>query len=131
MSDIFGKLKSGAGKVAKEADRIAHVKRIEIDIGSLEKHVRENYQKLGEMFYRSSVDNVPEGPEAENIIAKINELKEQIKAKREEIAKINQGEVAPQAETPPVAPGKKVCPSCGKEHDENVRFCPECGAKLE
>ena len=79
-------------------------------------------------------------PEAVNIISKINELKEKIMVRREEISKINQGEIAPQAlpqtvvpqapsPTPPL--GKKLCPSCGKESEENTCFCPECGAKLD
>ena len=78
--------------------------------------------------------------EAVNIISKINELKEKIMVRREEIIKINQGEIAPQAlpqivglQVPSSAPtlGKKLCHSCGKESEENTCFCPECGANLD
>jgi hypothetical protein len=127
MSDILGRIKTGAGKVAKEADRVTHVKRIELDISSIKKQIENHYQKLGEIAYKSSVNKEPENPEATEIIAKINELNEQIKVKEEEIKKINQGEGEPQA---PTTPGKKFCTNCGKENDANVKFCSDCGAKM-
>lgn len=131
MSDIFGKIKSGAGKVAKDADRAAHVKRIELDIGSVRKQIEDQYKKLGETTYKSNVNNEPGNPDATAIIAKITELNNQIKAKEDEIKKLNQVESVPQ--TPPAtpAPGKKICTSCGKENDASVKFCSECGAKME
>jgi excinuclease UvrABC helicase subunit UvrB len=55
MSDIFGKIRNGAGKVAFEADKVTHVKRIELDIGQLKRQVEGHYQKLGEITYRTLV----------------------------------------------------------------------------
>jgi hypothetical protein len=127
MSDILGKIRSGAGKVAKEADRVAHVKRIELEIGSINRQVENHYNKLGEMAYKSNVNKEPENPEAPGIIAKITELHQQIKVKEEEIARINEGKSEPQA---PPTPGKKICTSCGKDNDVGVKFCSECGVKM-
>ena len=53
MSDILGKMRSGAGKVAFEADKVTHVKRIELNIAQHKKLVEDNYQKLAELTYRS------------------------------------------------------------------------------
>jgi hypothetical protein len=135
MSDIFGKLKSGAGKVAKETDRIAHVKRIEMEIGSIKKQIDDQYHKLGEIIYKNSLNKEAENPEANNIIAKITGLNEQIREKEEEIKKINTDEQAPRppmnnTQQPIATPGKKFCTNCGKENDSSVKFCAECGTKL-
>lgn len=135
MSDIFGRLKSGAGKVAKEADKAAHVKRIEFDIGGLKKQIEGLYTKLGELTYKSIASKEPQSSEVTDICAKINNLKEQISLKEDEIKKIQSDAEKPPVATPTqeatsVGPQKMVCPSCGKENDANVKFCSECGTKM-
>jgi len=128
MSNIFGKLKSGAGKVAQEAKEAAQVKKIELDIGGLKKQIETQYHQLGEMTYQSSINNTPLNPESANIIAKVTNLFEQIRLKEEEIKKISAEIGEPQA--PSATSQKKVCTNCGKENDPNVKFCSECGTKL-
>src|SRR4030042_4672550 len=131
MSNIFDKLKSGAGKVAQEAKEAAQIKKIELDIGGLKKQIETQYHQLGEMTYQSSTNNTPLNPESANIISKVTNLFEQIRLKEEEIKKLNTDIVEPQ--TPAQAPlpsQKKVCTKCGKENDPNVKFCSECGTKL-
>jgi hypothetical protein len=139
MSNIFGKLKTGAGKVAQEAKDVAQVKKIELDIGGLKKQIETQYQQLGEMAYQSSINNTAQNPEATNVISKVTNLFEQIRLKEEEIKKItaNVGEsqTPTQAPTPTqmttgAASQKKICTNCGKENDPNVKFCSECGTKL-
>lgn len=132
MSNIFGKLKSGAGKVAQEAKEAAQVKKIELDIGGLKKQIETQYHQLGEMTYHSSINNSPLNPESANIISKITNLFEQIRLKEEEIKKISaeSGEPQTPAQAPSTTSQKKVCTSCGKENDTNVKFCSECGTKL-
>jgi hypothetical protein len=137
MSDFFEKIKIGAGKVAKDADQFAHVKRIETEIGSIKRQVDDNYKQLGEMTYKSNANKQPENPEVQCIMAKITELSKQIITKEEEIKAINQGvssQSAPQIplpppETPPTT-GKNVCSNCGKENDVGAKFCSDCGAKM-
>ncbi|MCX6653843.1 MAG: zinc-ribbon domain-containing protein [Candidatus Bathyarchaeota archaeon] len=131
MSNIFGKLKSGAGKVAQEAKEAAQVKKIELDIGGLKKQIETQYHQLGEMAYQSQINNTPLNPESANIISKVTNLFEQIRLKEEEIKKLNLN--IPEAQTSTQAPPpslKKVCTNCGKENDPNVKFCSECGTKL-
>jgi chromosome segregation ATPase len=139
MSDIFGKIKTGAGKVAHEADRVARVKRIELDIGQLKKQIEGHYQKVGELTYRSKVNNEAESPEISNISAKITDLMKQISQKEEEIKKINEDVEKPQSPSPSPQPPQqtqsavpqgKICTNCGKENDPNVKFCSECGTKM-
>ncbi len=90
MSDIFGKIRGGAEKVAKDADRVAHVKRIELDIIGLKRQIEGNYTKLGEITYKATANKEPENTEATTIMSKITDLNDQVKAKEEEIKKINE-----------------------------------------
>ncbi|MCJ7770579.1 hypothetical protein MUP37_03265 [Candidatus Bathyarchaeota archaeon] len=55
MSGIFGKLRSGAEKVAGKIDETVDVQRIEMQIHSLKNQIEDQYQKLGQMTYESSV----------------------------------------------------------------------------
>ncbi len=90
MSGIFGRLKSGAGKVAHSAEKLAHVKRLEGDIGNIKKQIDEQYHKIGEMIYRSKVNNETENPQVAEIIPKITNMFQQISFKEEEIKKVNE-----------------------------------------
>jgi small-conductance mechanosensitive channel len=126
MSDILGKLKSGAQKIAKDADKTVDIKRIEIQIGSIKKQMEDQYQILGQMTYDSNIKKETESPEAAGIIAKITELKQQIVAKEEEIKNIKEEKVVSQT----AAPGKRFCTNCGKENDANTKFCNACGGKI-
>ena len=130
MSDIFGKLKSGASKAAKEAEKAAKVQRIELDIGGLKRKIEDNYHKLGEMTYNTSVN--PEAPvDTAPVLAAITDLMKKIEAKEEEIRSIKEEKTPPtlEAAAPPPEAGKKYCSSCGKEIEPSAKFCAECGAK--
>jgi hypothetical protein len=90
MSGIFGKLKSGAGNVAHKAEKVAHIRRIEGDINNIKKQIDEQYHKIGEMTYKSKVNNQPENSEVAGMISRITNLFEQISFKEEEIKKVNE-----------------------------------------
>ena len=126
MSDILKKIRSGAGKVAKEADRAVDIKRIELQTASIKKQMEEEYEKLGRIVYENGL-TVEENNVTPAIIEKINELKMEISAKEEEVEEIKN-----QAETPsPVAStGKRFCSECGAENDPESKFCSSCGAKI-
>jgi hypothetical protein len=126
MSDIFKKIKSEAGKVAKGADRAVDIKRIEMQIGSINKKVEEEYQKLGQMTYDTSVLNNPENPELAGVLDKITELRQQIEEKEEEIKIIKDDTTA----TAAAPAGKTFCSNCGGENDANSKFCSSCGTKM-
>jgi hypothetical protein len=140
MSGIFGKLRSGAEKIAKEADKTVDIKRIEMQISSINKQIEDQYQKLGQITYDSNIKKEPENPEAAGIISKVTELKQQIAAKEEEIKNIREvapqekvvSQVAPQEKvvSQVAAPGKRFCTNCGKENDASSKFCNDCGAKM-
>jgi regulator of replication initiation timing len=126
MSDILKKIKSEAGKVAKGADKAVDIKRIEMQIGSIKKKVEEEYQKLGQMTYETTVLNNPENPELAEVLAKITELITQIEEKEEEIKVIKDDTTATAAATA----GKTFCSNCGAENVANSKFCSSCGTKM-
>jgi hypothetical protein len=133
MSSIFGKLKSDAGRVVKEADKTVEIKRLEMQIGPIKKQIEEQYQKLGQMTYDSNLKNESMNTEAAGIIAKITELKQQIVAKEEEIKNRKEDKVVSQTAGPvsqAATPGRKFCTKCGKENNANSKFCNYCGAEM-
>jgi NADH pyrophosphatase NudC (nudix superfamily) len=126
VSDIFGKIKSGARKVAKKTNTTVDIKRVEMEIGSTKKQMDDLYRKLGEMVYDNKAMNAPENSEVAGIVAKISDLKQLIISKEEEIKDIKVGKVG----TPMPEPGKRFCPNCGKVNDVDNKFCAECGTKM-
>ena len=127
MSDLLKKIRRGAGKVAKEADRAVDIKRIEMQIGSLDKQIHEEYEKLGQTVYENNL-TIDENPDTPAIIEKINELKMEISEKEKEIEDIKNNAGAP---SPAASTGKRFCSECGNENSPESKFCSSCGAKME
>jgi hypothetical protein len=160
MSDFFGKLKSGAGKVAFDADKMGRVNKAKGEIGKYKQQIEALYLKLGEITYNQFANPSSAAPDITETCQTITDLNRQIAAKNDEIQRINAETYAPQgapapAPIPPVtqapppatpapatasgmadtssaAPGgaTKFCTNCGKEMAVAVKFCPDCGTKM-
>jgi len=156
MSGIFDKVKTGVGKVAFEADKIADVKKAQLDIAGLKRQMDSIYNKLGEMTYQRYSTTGQESPEFTEVCQSIQQIEQKIAAKEEEIKQINARVYQPSqptqtAYTPPPSytpppqqqpaqqytpppqqaqPQKNFCPNCGAEIDDSTKFCSNCGTKI-
>ena len=155
MSDFFGKIKSGAGKVAFEADKMNRLNRAKSDLEKIKGQIQAQYCKLGELYYTQRANLGVSGPAYDEICQAIAALEPQVAAKNDEIQRINaeafsapgaqpqapaQFVSAPQYVPPaqpaavPVAPAaaatSKFCTNCGREMGLEVKFCPDCGTKM-
>jgi len=150
MSDFFGKLKSGAEKISFEAEKMAKLSRVKGDLENLKIQIQTQYGKLGEMYFTQRAATGVIGSAFDEICQSIVGLNEQVKAKNEEIQRLNAETFASQAaqsapppvvdqvQTPPTPPisvvpppvTTKFCPNCGKENQAGVKFCPDCGTSL-
>lgn len=149
MSDFFGKLKSGAGKVAFEAEKMTRVNRAQGELSQIKHQIDAQMMKLGEMVYQQYTSPTDPAPVLDDICAQITDLKKQAADKSDEIQRIN-AEVyesagapapvpaapapvstpAPAAAPEAAAPAPRFCPECGTEVAAGVKFCPNCGNKM-
>ncbi len=156
---FFDKIKSGAGKVAFEADKVADGKKVELDIGGLKKQIENHYNKLGEYTYQRYRATGQEAPEFVEVCQMIVAIEQKIAAKEEELRGISARVwQAPQPQPtysappttyapppsyspppqqgynapppPPPPQGGKFCPSCGVAVNDTTKFCSNCGAKV-
>jgi hypothetical protein len=157
MSDFFGKIKSGAGKVAFEADKMNRLNRAKGDLEKIKNQIQAHYVKLGEMYYNQRATVGVTGPAYDEICQAIVDLEHQVESKNADLQRINaeiyaqQGtqptpqpvsgpaqypaSPSPTQSTPPPAPAPaaattKLCPNCGKEIPMAVKFCPDCGTAV-
>ncbi len=153
MSDFFGKLKSGAEKVAFEADKMTRLNRAKGELEKIKGQIQGQFAKLGELYFSQRATTGVTGPAFDDICAAIEELQGQARLKGEEVQRIDaesfgqhEAQAAvPQAQTPPspapveAAPAPvsapapaatKFCPNCGKENLAGAKFCTDCGTSL-
>lgn len=78
MSGIFDRLKKGAGDAAHAAEKMARIRRLEGDINDLKKEVDEQYHKIGELVYKSKVNEAEEDPKVAVIVPKITNILQQM-----------------------------------------------------
>jgi zinc-ribbon domain len=155
MSDFFGKLKSGAGKVAFEAEKMNRLNKARGELEKLKSQVQAQYAKLGEMYFTQHETTGVTGPAYDEICQAIKDLQVQVENKNEDLQNINaevytpqgaqpaaqpvatpmqatpvqQQSVPPAAAAPAVA-AKKFCTNCGTEIPGETKFCPNCGTKV-
>ncbi len=132
MSDIFGRLKTGASKAAFDADKLMRVRKAEGEVGQLKKQIDDIQERLGEITYLSYIHKEPQSQDAVDYCEKLIVLEQQVISKQEEIKKI-QAENFGQPSSPtsaPIDPNFVKCPNCAKMNVSNTKFCAECGTKL-
>ena len=151
MSDFFGKLKSGAEKVAFEAEKMNRLNRAKGDLEKLKNQIQSQYLKLGEYYYNQRPTMGVTGPAYDEICQAIMDLVQQVDAKNDDIQRIGADTYSPQGTQPPAQPVStpaqvpftpapsapaptaattKFCPNCGKEMPVETKFCPDCGTKV-
>jgi molybdenum cofactor biosynthesis enzyme MoaA len=128
LSNIFGKLRSGASRTAWEASKIARVRKVEGEIAQLRKQIDTFQERLGEVTYLNHIHNEPQGQDAIDYIEKLKELEAELATKQEEISMI-QAESYEESDAGS-ASGEIKCSNCGKINPANTKFCAQCGTKL-
>ncbi len=156
MADFFGKLKSGAGKVAFEADKMTRVNKAQGELNQFKRQMEAFYLKLGEMYYRDHMGQAIDNPAYAEICQSLVGLEQQISAKNEEVKRINaevfqgQGQqpavqqpmqpvssapfpgpapVQPQApDMPGMTPPSPV--NTEKPAQADSKICPNCGRQM-
>jgi uncharacterized protein YjbJ (UPF0337 family) len=159
MSDFFGKIKSGAGKVAFEAEKMNRLNHAKGELEKIKSQIQAQYSKLGEMYFTQRETMGVTGPAYDEICQAIKDLQLQVESKNADIQRINtevytpQGAAtSPQPTTQPVssptqaaptpmqsAPttastpsvvAAKFCMNCGTQIPADTKFCPNCGTKV-
>jgi hypothetical protein len=148
MSDFFGKLKSGAGKVAFEADKMGRLNKAQGELGQIKRQIEAHYNKLGELYYHQFVSQEGETPAFAEICAQIADLERQIGVKNEDIQRITAevynapGTVAAAPQPPAPIPAAPVPPAAVSPAPgffeaapevaapPQTKFCTNCGKEM-
>lgn len=150
MSDFFGRIKSGAGKVAFEADKMNRLNRAKGDLEKIKNQIQAQYTKLGELYYTQRAALGVSGPAYDEICQAVVHLEHQVAAKGEDIQRINAEnyvqpgaqptpqptypppvQAAPTQYTPPPVPTQFTPPPAAPVQDAAAtKVCPNCGKEM-
>lgn len=107
--------KTAAKTVGKKAEEVLDLSKRKLAMSETEGKLEDAYCELGEVYYSVLKNEATDSGRAEELVSEIDDLKSQLEAIREEIARLT---------------NKSVCPACGAQCDENSVFCSKCGARL-
>lgn len=134
---FFNKLNTVARNAAKTAADMANdaigTGRIAVKIKKEELVIEQQYEKIGEYFYRKRCEGMELPAMLEEYCVAIDIALATIKELEEERDELKDGfEVTFEADIPYVPEDKEelFCPQCGKIADRGALFCSSCGAKL-
>ena len=138
MDDFFSKIKSGAGKMAFEAEKLNNIAHAKIELSNLKEQVQGLMISLGEAYYDFKATRGASESDLDGLLQGIKDLKQQIKDKNAEIKRLDEEEYVPgedaarSATIPPAVPAAaKFCPNCGAKVAPGAKFCPDCGTGLQ
>jgi len=125
---FFDKLNNLAKNVGDKANDAIEMTKLNSKINSEKSAITEDYKKIGEFYYEKYSNEHAFDTEVADFLssidahkAAISEVEAQLKSLKEETA-----QQAVQSSA-----GSVVCPSCGKANAVGIKFCSECGTKLE
>ncbi|OPZ88720.1 MAG: Double zinc ribbon [Firmicutes bacterium ADurb.Bin419] len=109
----FGEKISSAGKdMAKKTKELADVTKLNMQIGSEEDNIKNNYIEIGKLYYGLFSSSPDE--RLASLCSSITESLNKINTYKEQIQTIK---------------GIKKCPNCGSEIADSAVFCSVCGNK--
>jgi len=134
---FFDKLNSVAKSAAKSAADLANDAigsgKIAVKIKREEMLIEQQYEKIGEYFYKMRNEGMEMPSELEECcvaidvaLATIKEL-EEARSEMRDSSSIRFEDEVPYAQDDRVV---RTCPSCGADVDHGAVFCTNCGSKL-
>ena len=134
MPGFFDKIKSGADKAAFEADRLRRVTQAQGVLNKLKGELTTQVTAIGAKAVELYDAGVMPQPEFQELFQQLDGLRQQITDQQAEVERIRQEkapEAAAAAPAPTAAPAGRTCPNCHAEVAAGVKFCPNCGSKVD
>ncbi len=145
MPGFLDKLKSGADKAAFEADRLVRLNQAQAAVRSAERDLEAATVALGREALALYDAGALSQPELLATCQRIDSLRQQVASLESGVERVRlekapdpsappgEAEDEPAASQTPAVPVSKTrsCPNCGNALRSGVRFCPECGARVE
>jgi hypothetical protein len=127
--DKLGDLARNIGDKTSEAIETA---KINSRIGAEKTAIAECMRRIGEIYYRKHQEGDSCDPAATELLVAIDGHNRAIADAQAEIERIKT-KSAPGAAPPaqPAGADCAVCQSCGRANPAGMKFCQECGAKIE
>ena len=126
---FFDKLNELASQARDKTADVIETQKLNSKISSEKSAISDLMKKIGEYYYSKYAS----GESADPAIAElVTEIDAHVKAIQEVEAQLRSlKDEAPAAAPAQSAAQGKTCPACGAALKPDVRFCSECGAKLE
>jgi|MudIll2142460700_1097286.scaffolds.fasta_scaffold1101718_1 RNA polymerase subunit RPABC4/transcription elongation factor Spt4 len=134
MPSLFDKIKSGADKAAFEADRLRRVNQAQGVLSKLKGELATQVTAIGTRAVELYDAGAMTQPELQELFQQLDSLRQQVADQQAEVEQMRQ-EKAPEA--PAAAPTLAAasaghpCPNCSADVPPGVKFCPNCGSKIE
>ncbi|HWQ89769.1 MAG TPA: zinc ribbon domain-containing protein [Desulfitobacteriaceae bacterium] len=122
--DLIDKLSSFAKDAIDKTSELLDITGLKAKITAEETKISISKGKIGEHYWEKFQAGAELDEEAAALCTEIKNSLTTIEGYKAEIEKIKAG----QEKNPGAA---NVCPSCGQPVTEGVKFCSECGAKIE
>lgn len=130
---FFDKLKAAAEAVSDKTNDMIEITKLNSKISAETNAISELKKKIGNIIfeYYQKGESLP--PEIGELCESIKNSQATIETLQNEIAAIKSDGVKPAATQPRAhsQAGAIACPACGASNAPGVRFCSECGSRLE
>ena len=123
--DLFSGLVKGIGAFMPKDDPNVALLQAQTEINELESKITELYAGIGEKLFSSICNNA----EYSELVEEINFAKKKLENKRKELNTAQETKFE-QEQKEREQLQRRTCPNCNTLNPEGVKFCQECGAKL-
>lgn len=143
-NDAFEKIKSSVNRgittISVKTSSSIEKTKIKTHIDSLEKEIEKLYANVGEAIYCEWTKGEPNYTAFNDHFELIKQKKAEIENLKVELASIDErdnqilgtaGETKVEPKPEASVPNGIVCPKCGAQYANPVRFCGKCGNKME
>jgi len=112
---VSAAVKAGAEKVEETAENVLAYTKAKLAVMELKSAVRTQLMQIGELVYATHTGDPTDSETMEEVLRRIDILKEEIRAKEWEMASIR---------------GVRVCAGCGCASGLEHAYCSNCGKQL-
>jgi len=134
---LLDKLNTIAKNVGEKTGDAIEITKLNAKIASEKSAMTELYKQLGEKIYEKYTQGAYQSEDMAALFAAVDARKAGIAEAEGKILAIreeNQAKAQAAAEVQPAentAPAGAVCPNCGANAAEGVKFCDQCGTRIE